>query len=100
MPKKKAQQFVLAALDRLGMGHIATKRNPALNPEERFCVMLLRAAMLKDALIVMDRPFLMVPHLKDMHFITSALKKIDDLYISCHIYDYQWMDEKYGDLWL
>jgi hypothetical protein len=52
----------------------------------------------KDAMILIDRPFRIIPHLKDVQFITTALKKIDDLYVSCHIYDYQWMKEKYGDL--
>ena len=61
--------------------------------------MLLRAAMVKDAMILIDRPFRIIPHLKDIQFYSStALKKIDDLYVSCHIYDYQWMKEKYGDL--
>lgn len=99
MPRGQAQRLAFEYLERLGLGDIAHKRNPALNPEERFCGMLLRAAMVKDAMILIDRPFRIIPHLKDVQFITTALKKIDDLYVSCHIYDYQWMKEKYGDLW-
>jgi ABC-type lipopolysaccharide export system ATPase subunit len=98
MPKHQAQRLVLEYLERVGLGHIAYKRNPALNSEERFCVMLLRAAMVQDAMILIDQPFKIIPHLKDIQFITNTLKKIDDLYVSCHIYDYQWMEEKYGEL--
>ena len=98
MPKHQAQRLAFEYLERVGLGHIAHKRNPALNPEERFYGMLLRAAMVQDAKILIDRPFRIIPHLKDIQFIKIALKKIDDLYFSCHIYDYQWMEEKYGEL--
>jgi len=98
MPKHQARRLTLEYLERVGLGQIAYKRNPALNPEERFCVMLLRAAMVQDAMILIDQPFKIIPHLKDIQLITTALKKIDDLYLSCHIYDYKWMEEKYGEL--
>lgn len=98
MPKLKAEDFVLKALRRLDLLHIANKRNPVLTEEERFCVLLLRAAMVREALIIIDRPFKIIPHLKDSNFILQTLKKIDDFYTTCHIYDYQWMADKYGEL--
>ncbi len=98
MPRRKAQQLALTCLERFGLGSIAGRRNPALGTEERFCVMLLRAAMVKDAMILIDQPFQIVPHLQDGRFIIDALNIIDDLYSSCHIYDYRWMEEKYGEL--
>ena len=98
MPKRQAQRLAVEYLERFDLGYIANKRNPALTQEERFCVMLLRAAMVKDAMILVDQPFKIISHFKDMQFIKTALKKIDDLYFSCHIYDYQWMEEKYGEL--
>lgn len=96
--QEQAQQIALESLARLDLQHIAYKRNPSLSPEERFCVMLLRAAMVKDAMIFIDRPFKIIPHLKNIQFVTGILKKIDDLYLNCHIYDYSWMEEKYGEL--
>jgi len=98
MPQKQAQQIVLQVLERLGLTHIANKRNPSLTSEERFCVMLLRAVMVRDALVLIDRPFKIIPHLKDIDYIFQTLKKIDDFFVTCHIYDYQWMAEKYGEL--
>lgn len=98
MPKHQAQKLAIEYLERLDLGHIAKIRNPSLSQEERFCAMLLRAVMVRDALIVIDQPFKIIPHLKDIQYIIAALKKIDDLYVSCHIYDYKWMEEKYGAL--
>jgi ABC-type nitrate/sulfonate/bicarbonate transport system ATPase subunit len=98
MPKRQAQRLAIEYLQRVGLGQIAYKRNPALTSEERFCVMLLRAAMVQEAMLVIDQPFKIIPHLQDIQYITTALKKIDDLYLSCHIYDYKWMEEKYGEL--
>jgi len=98
MPRHQAQQLAVDCLQRLDLGHIAHKRNPSLTQEERFCAMLLRAAMVQDALLVIDQPFKIISHLKNIQYVISALKKIDDLYVSCHIYDYKWMEEKYGAL--
>ena len=98
MPRAQAEDTVLKALQRLDLARIAYKRNPALNDEERFCAMLLRAAMVCEASIIIDRPFKIMPHLKDINYMFKALEKIEDLYLSCHIYDYEWMAEKYGAL--
>ena len=98
MPRVQAESMVLNALQRLDLMEIAYKRNPSLTNEERFCVFLLRACMVKDAIIMIDRPFKIIPHLQDIDFIFQTLKKIDDFYVSCHIYDYKWMAEKYGEI--
>lgn len=98
MLPRQAEKLALQALQRLGIEKIADRRNPVLTHEERFCAMLLRAAMVKDAMIVIDQPFKIIPHLPDIQFVINAMKKIDDLYLSCHIYDYRWMKEKYGEL--
>lgn len=98
IPWSKAENIVLNALSRLDLMHIANKRNPSLTSEERFCVMLLRAVMVRDALVVIDRPFKIIPHLKDSGYIVQTLKKIEDYFITCHIYDYLWLKEKYGEL--
>jgi ABC-type nitrate/sulfonate/bicarbonate transport system ATPase subunit len=98
MPRSQAENMALNALQLLDLAHIANKRNPSLTNEERFGVLLLRACMVRDALILIDRPFKIIPHLPDINFIFQALKKIDDFYVTCHIYDYKWMADKYGEL--
>jgi ABC-type lipopolysaccharide export system ATPase subunit len=98
IPRNQAEKIVLNALNCLDLTHIAHKRNASLTSEERFCVMLLRAVMVNDALVMIDRPFKIIPHLRDIDYIFQILKKIDDFYVTCHIYDYKWMAEKYGVL--
>lgn len=100
MSPQESEKLVLALLRKLGLESIAYKRNPALSDEERFFIMLLRAAMVKDAVILIDRPFKIIPHLKNVDGVFKALKAIENLYAVCHIYDYEWMAEKYGTLCL
>ena len=98
MPRVQVEKIVSNALQRLNLTHIAHKRNLSLTNEERFCVLLLRACMVQDAVVIIDRPFKIIPHLQDINFIFQILKKIDDFYVTCHIYDYNWMADKYGEL--
>jgi ABC-type lipopolysaccharide export system ATPase subunit len=98
MPRTEAKNIVFSALERLGLVHLAYRRNTSLTSEERFCVMLLRAVMVRDALVMIDRPFKIIPQLKDINYIFQILKKMADFYVTCRIYDYKWMSEKYGDL--
>ena len=98
VPKVQAKKLVLDALRRLDLEHIAYLRNPSLTSEERFCTMLLRACMVRDALVMIDRPLKIIPHLQDSDFIFKTLTRIDDLYSTCYIYDYQWTAPKYGEI--
>ena len=91
----EARQMVLQYLQRYGMAHIANKRNHALTHEERFCVMLLRAVMVAEAVVVIDRPFQMMPDLQDARFIYDALEKVNDSYRESHIFDYTWNAHRY-----
>jgi ABC-type uncharacterized transport system YnjBCD ATPase subunit len=94
-PMTKAKRLVLEALDRYGLQGIAHLRNPSLSAEERFRVMLLRASSFENATILIDRPFLLMPHLKDAGLIYDYLDTIADLYSRCHIFDYIWHRDRY-----
>jgi len=59
-------------------------------------VMLLRAAMVMEAVILIDRPFRLLHDPRDYRFILTSLKKIDEWYKECHIFDYSWNEERYG----
>lgn len=96
MPRHEARTFTEDLLRRLGMVSIAEKRNPALTTEERFCAMLLRASMVRDAILVLDRPFSILTNLRDGHFIMESLRKIDDMVAEIHIFDYSWEKGRYG----
>ncbi len=94
--QKNAQAFVMQCLQRYNLERIAYKRNPMLSEEERFCVKVLRAAMVPNAVIVIDRPFKMLHYLKDTTFIYETLGKIEDLFTRCDIFDYAQEKNRYG----
>ena len=94
--QKNAQAFVMQCLRRYDLEKIAYKRNPMLSEEERFCVKVLRAAMVARAIIVIDRPYTMLPYLKDTTFIYEILGKIEDLFTRCDILDYAQEKTRYG----
>jgi hypothetical protein len=98
MPEHEAKSLAENLLQRFSMESIAERRNPALTMEERFCAMLLRAAMVKDAIIVVERPFSILTNLRDEHFVMDALEKVDDIIAETHIFDYSWDKVRYGVL--
>jgi ABC-type lipopolysaccharide export system ATPase subunit len=91
----QAKKRVLGLLGRFQKMEIADLRIAALDHRERFLVKLLRAAMVQDALIVIDRPFRLVPDLPDAEIIEDSLTRIDELYFSCRIFDYSWNQDRY-----
>jgi ABC-type lipoprotein export system ATPase subunit len=96
LPVKEAKVLTETLLQRFGMESIAERRNPALSTEERFCAMLLRAAMVRDAIVVLDRPFGILNDHRNGRFLTDALGKVDDLIAETHVFDYSWDKERYG----
>ena len=96
MPAEEAKSLALELLSRMDMEAISEKRNFALTTEERFCAMLLRAAMVMDPVIILDRPFSILTNLRDGNFIMDALRRIDDLIAEAHIFDYSWAESCYG----
>ncbi|MCX5837288.1 MAG: hypothetical protein NTW71_02030 [Deltaproteobacteria bacterium] len=95
MPWEEAKTLALDLLQRFGMAATAEKRNPFLTAEERFCILLIRAAMVRDAVVVLDRPFRIFPDLPDGRFFTDSIRKVDDLIAEAHIFDYSWEKERY-----
>lgn len=96
MNKNDATLLVMKYLKRLDLERIASLRNYQLADAERFCVMLLRAVMIHDAIVVIDRPFLTMPHLSDAGFLYKTLTKIEGSFRETHIFDYQWNSQRYN----
>lgn len=92
---EEAEKEVVRYLQRYHLEKIAHRRSSALTDEERFCVMLLRAAMVADAIIVIDRPFKILPELQNSQFIFDSIRVIDDLYRESRIFDYIWFKDRY-----
>jgi ABC-type nitrate/sulfonate/bicarbonate transport system ATPase subunit len=93
---RESKTWVDDLLHRLGLSSIAEKRNPALTAEERFSVMLLRASMVQNVVLVLDRPFNILTHLPDGRFIMKTLSKFNDMIAEFYIFDYTWEKERYG----
>jgi ABC-type nitrate/sulfonate/bicarbonate transport system ATPase subunit len=95
LSRDAAEGEVMEYLHRYGLETIAHKRNPALTAEQRFRVMLLRAAMVTEAIVVIDRPFRLLPAMQDSRFVYDSLHVIADLYDKCYVFDYLWFKDRY-----
>ncbi len=95
MPVHQAKALTEQLLRRFAMESIAERRNPSLTMEERFCAMLLRAVMVEDAILVLDRPFIILADRRSGRFLTEALLKVDDLIAEIHVFDYSWEKDRY-----
>lgn len=93
--KHDAKNLVLSLLDTLTLEHIAEKRTPDLSEEERFSVMVLRAAMFDNAVLLFSKPFELLSAHKDFTFTHNILINIDNLYTQCYVYDFAWHKERY-----
>lgn len=98
LPKREAESLALSYLQRFDMERIAYRRNPNLSAEERFCVMLIRAVLVPEAFVVIDRPLKIVPDLQDNHFFHDMMTRVADSWSSCVIFDYPWNRERYEDV--
>ena len=96
MPREEAKALALDILERFGLAGISEKRIFMLKMEDLFCVMLIRAAMVRNAVVVLDRPFRILPDRRDGRFFTDAIRKIDDFIAEAYIFDYSWEKGRYG----
>ena len=92
---REAEDIARMHLKKLHLEDILAKRNAVLLEEQRFCVMVIRAIMVEDAMVVIDRPFKIMPNLDDTRFIHDVLTSVDGLFRECHIFDYLWNEERY-----
>ena len=95
LPVDQAAEMARQLLRRFDMEPIFYKRNPHLTEEERFCAMLLRAAMVPQGILIIDRPFEILTSHGESHFLYKALDTVNDLFTKCYIFDYTWQKQKY-----
>lgn len=96
LPVDQAADMARQLLRRFQMEPIFYRRNAHLTEEERFCAMLLRAAMVPRGVLVLDRPFEILSSHGDSAFLHQALGTVNDLFTKCYIFDYTWQKNKYG----
>jgi ABC-type lipoprotein export system ATPase subunit len=83
-------------LARLGRTDSAFKRDPDLSGEERFVAKLLRALILPQPIIVIDRPALLLPDTHYPVFLEATLASLEDRFEACWIVDYAWNEPLYA----
>lgn len=94
---REARARAFALLERFSLTGIAEKRNPSLTADERFLVMVLRAAAVQDAVLLLDRPFQILTGLHDDRFLAEIIERIEDVIAEAHIFDYTWEKQRYRD---
>ena len=75
----------------------ADKRDPDLTYEERFVAKLLRAVILKPALIMIDRPAQLLPDTHYPFFLNDTLHALNGQFEQCWIIDYTWNKPLYAN---
>lgn len=82
----------------LAAGHTdcAYKRDPALSHAERFVAKLLRAAVSRPALLLIDRPAMLLPDTRYPPFVDEMLRRLEAHLNDCWILDYQWNEPLYA----
>ncbi len=79
-----------------GIIHLKGERLAGVNKNDVFIAKLLRACMIDDAVIVIERPFEMLSGQKSFNIIQETLDSIKNMYNSCIVLDYEWHRNFYG----
>ncbi|MBI5329270.1 MAG: hypothetical protein HZB71_01510 [Betaproteobacteria bacterium] len=82
----------------LEAGHTdaAYKRDPALSHEERFVAKLLRVAVSRPEIILIDRPGLQLPDSLYPPLLDALLRRLENHLNECWIVDYRWNEPLYA----
>jgi ABC-type lipoprotein export system ATPase subunit len=86
----EANDIAWELLVQVGHADSAQKRDPELTTEERFVAKLLRAAVLRPPLILIDRPAQLLPDTNYPFFLNRILLALQGRFEQCLIVDYAW----------
>ncbi len=79
-----------ALLDQLGFGAISDKRDPDMNPSERFVTKLARALILKRPQLVIERPGAMLYDIPYPAFLRGLAFRIENGPAKWEVFDFDW----------
>jgi predicted ABC-type transport system involved in lysophospholipase L1 biosynthesis ATPase subunit len=77
-------------LDQLGFGMIGDKRDPDMNPSERFVAKLARALMLKRPHLVIECPGVMLYDIPYPAFLRMLAARFDGSPAQWEVFDFDW----------
>ncbi len=78
-----------------GLEGCALKRDPQLTPMERCIALLLRSAIERPPIILIDRPALLLPDTFYPTYLGDQLQRLADYLNDCWILDYRWNEPLY-----
>lgn len=85
-----AADLAWSLLVKTGYQDIHAKRDPALSHADRFVTKLLRAVIGQPAILLIDRPAMLLPEVHYPPFLLALLEKLEAHLHACWIVDYQW----------
>lgn len=77
-------------LDQLGFSAIGDKRDPDMNPSERFVAKLARALILKRPRLVIERPGAMLYDIPYPAFLRTLASRIEGSPAKWEVFDFDW----------
>jgi ABC-type lipoprotein export system ATPase subunit len=82
-------------MESAGISDMKGRRAFGVDKNTIFIVKILRAVMVEDAKIVLDRPYEMLSGEKSFEMITEIFASIENMYNSCVVLDYEWYRKFY-----
>lgn len=92
----EAGRQAAALLEQLGYGGIGDKRDPDMNPTERFVAKLGRALILKRPRLVIERPGAMLYDIPYPAFLRRLAQRAAATPAQWEIFDFDWNRPLYG----
>lgn len=86
----EASRQAQALLDRLGFSAIGDKRDPDMNPSERFVTKLARALILKRQRLIIERPGAMLYDIPYPAFLRELASRMDEGPEKWEVFDFVW----------
>jgi ABC-type lipoprotein export system ATPase subunit len=86
----EASQLAQALLDELGYDSIGDKRDPDMDPSERFVAKLARALMLKRPRLIIERPGAMLYDIPYPDFLRGLASRFDGVPAKWEVFDFEW----------
>jgi predicted ABC-type transport system involved in lysophospholipase L1 biosynthesis ATPase subunit len=92
----EASRQAQALLEQLGFAAIGDKRDPDMNPAERFVAKLGRALILKRPRLVIERPGAMLYDIPYPAFLRQLAARVAESPAEWEVFDFDWNRPLYG----
>ena len=94
---EQAADIAWSLLQCVGHTDCHARQDPNLSHTERFVAKLLRAAIARPPILLIDRPAMLLPEVNYPPVMIGLLKRLESQLDTCWIIDYQWNRVLYDD---